>query len=58
LAALTAAALEAVMIELPVVAAMAVTLVSDATATLMRGQQSTADGRLVGNDNSTAIAMQ
>ena len=49
------------MIELPVAAAMAavtVTLVSDATATLTRGQQSAADGGPVGDDNSAAIAKQ
>ena len=46
------------MIELPVVVAMVVTLVSDATATLTRGQQSTVDDGLVGDDDSAAIAMQ
>jgi hypothetical protein len=40
------------------VAAAAVTLVSNATASLMHGQQSASDSGPVGEDDSAAIAMQ
>ncbi len=59
LAALMAAAsAAALMIELAAAeatAAVVVTLVSDATAMLTRGQQYAADGGLVGDDESAAI---
>ena len=68
LAALTAAALAAEMIVLPAVAVAgagagavalaAVTLVSNATATLMHGRQSAANGGPDGDNDSAEATMQ
>ncbi len=57
-AGLMATASAAVMIVLATAAVAAVRLISNATATLTRAQQSAADGGPDGDDGSVAIAMQ
>ncbi len=57
--ALSAAASAVARIVLATVAAaVEAALISNATATLSRGEQPTADGRPDGDDSSAAIAMQ
>ena len=56
--ALAVAASTAVMVVLAAAAASEAALISDATATLMHGEQSVANSRPDGDDSSAAIAMQ